>query len=109
MLTASYIYIKIIVNMKHKNRKRLDLRTEKDISGYTMEELAKIVLKNKMFTFNLKIYRQKRSTAIGTKFSQAYSILFMSDLEERIPKNLHLKPYLWRRYIDDIFFRWQHR
>ena len=58
-------------NCKHKNRKRLDLRTEKDISGYTMEELAQIVLKNKMFTFNLKIYRQNRSTAIGTKFVPA--------------------------------------
>ena len=71
VLTTTYIYIKIIVNMKHKNRKRLDLRTEKDISGYTMEELAQIVLKNKMFTFNLKIYRQNRSTAIGTKFVPA--------------------------------------
>ena len=61
--------------MKHKNRKRFDLRTEKDISGYTMEELAQIDLKNKMFTFNLKIYRQKRSTAIGTKFVPFYLCL----------------------------------
>ena len=65
-----------------------------------------------LYKNNCKHKNRKRldlSTAIGTKFSQAYSILFMSDLEERIPKNLHLKPYLWQRYIDDIFFRWQHR
>ena len=77
MLTTTYIYIKITVNMKHKNRKHLDLRTEKDISPDILEELAEIVLKNNIFNFHLKIYRQKRSTAIGTKFAPPYFILFM--------------------------------
>ena len=51
--------------MKHKNRKHLELKTEKDISTDTLKELVQIVLKNNIFNFNLKIYRQKRSATIG--------------------------------------------
>ena len=36
-----------------------------------------------------------------------YSILFMEELEEKI-KESEYKPYLWWRYIDDIFFLWEH-
>ena len=30
--------------------------------------------------------------------------LFMTDLEERVLKNIELQPYMWCRYIDDICF-----
>ena len=46
--------------------------------------------------------------AIGTKFAPLYSILFMAELEEEILREVELKPYLWWRYIDDIFFIWEH-
>lgn len=36
-------------------RKHLELRTEKDISTDKLVELAKIVLKNNIFNFNLKM------------------------------------------------------
>ena len=32
----------------------------------------------------------------------------MADLEERILKDIELKPRIWWRYIDDIFFIWEH-
>ena len=32
----------------------------------------------------------------------------MAELEENIIKESKYKPYLWRRYIDDIFFLWEH-
>ena len=51
--------------------------------------------------------KQKRGTAIGTKFAPPYSILFMAELEEEILRKAKFKPYLWRRYID-IFFLWEH-
>ena len=31
----------------------------------------------------------------------------MADLEERILKNIELKPRIWWRYINDIFFIWE--
>ena len=32
----------------------------------------------------------------------------MAELEEEILREVELKPYLWWRYIDDIFFIWEH-
>ena len=55
-----------------------------------------------------KTLKQKRGTAIGTKFAPPYSILFMAELEEEILQKAEFKPYLWWRYIDDVFFLWQH-
>ena len=66
------------------------------------------MLKNNIFTFGKKTLKQKRGTAIGTKFAPPYSILFMAELEEKIIKESEYKPYLWWRYIDDIFFLWEH-
>ena len=89
-------------------RKRLDLRQEKDVTTSALVELAEVVLKNNIFTFKEKTLKQKRGTAIGTKFAPPYSILFMAELEEEILSEIELKPYLWWRYIDDIFFLWEH-
>ena len=52
--------------------------------------------------------RQLRGTAIETKFAAPYSILFIAELEEEILREVELKPYFWWRYIDDIFFIWEH-
>ena len=89
-------------------RKRLDNRKEKYISTDTLCDLAEVVLKNNIFKFSKKIFKQKRGTAIGTKFAPPYSILFMAVLEEAILKEADFKPYLWSRYIDDICFLWEH-
>ena len=32
----------------------------------------------------------------------------MAELEEEILSEIELKPYLWWRYIDDIFFLWEY-
>ena len=32
----------------------------------------------------------------------------MAELEEEILREVELKPYLWWRFIDDIFFIWEH-
>ena len=55
-----------------------------------------------------KALKQKRGTAIDTKFAPLYSILFMAELQEGILSEIELKPYLWWRCIDDIIFHWEH-
>ena len=60
-----------------------------------------------MFAFGKKTLQQKRGTAIGTKSAAPYSILLMAELEEKITNQSEYKPYLWWRYIDDIFFLWE--
>ena len=89
-------------------RKRLDNRKEKYISTGTLCDLAEIVLKNNIFKFSKKIFKQKRGMTIRTKFAPPYSILFMAELEEAIFKEADFKPYLWWRHIDNIFFLWEH-
>ena len=74
----------------------------------TLLELAEIVLKNSIFQFNEKTLKKLRGTAIGTKFAPPYAIIFMADLQERILKDIELKPRIWWSYIDDIFFIWEH-
>ena len=56
----------------------------KQISSDTLAELAEIVLKNNIFEFDEKTFKQKRGTAIGTKFAPPYAILYMADLEEKL-------------------------
>ena len=66
------------------------------------------MLKNNIFTFGKKTLKQKRGTAIGTKFAPPYSILYVAELEEKIIKASDYKAYLWWRYIDGIFSLWEH-
>ena len=66
------------------------------------------MFKNNIFQFDEKTFKQVRRTAIGTKFAPPYAILFMTDLEEKILSASEKKPVIWWRYIDDIFFIWEH-
>ena len=45
---------------------------------------------------------------MGTKVAPSYANLFMSELEEKFIETHTLKPKVWFRYIDDIFFIWEH-
>ena len=89
-------------------RRFLEARDSKQVSSNTLTELAELVLKNNIFEFDEKTFKQKRGTAIGTKFAPPYAILFMADFEEKMLERLEKKPMIWWRYIDDIFFIWEH-
>ena len=78
-------------NTNKNSKKRLESR-KKYISQ--LLDLVEVVLKNNIFTFEKKTLKQKRETAIGTKFAPPYSILFMAELEEDIIKESEYKPYL---------------
>ena len=80
---------------------------EKYISHDTLCDLAEIVLKNNIFKFSKKNIKGKRGTAIETKFAPPQSILFVAELEEQILRK-EFKTRLWWRYIEGIFFLWEH-
>ena len=88
--------------------KFLETRENKQISSDTLAELTEIVLKNNISKFDKKTFKQKCGTAIGIKFAPPYAILFMADLEEKLWEIFEKIPMIWWRYIDDIYFIWEH-
>ena len=87
-------------------RKILNTRTNQEIPTDDIVDLAELVLKNNNFEFDGKHFLQKRGTAIGTRMAPAYANLFMHDLESQLLDLAPVKPYLWLRYIDDVFMIW---
>ena len=57
------------------------LRITRKISSDTLTELAEVVLKNNIFEFGGKTFKQKREAAIETNFAPPYAILFKADFE----------------------------
>ena len=89
-------------------KEALERRVNPGVATDTHVGLASLVLDNNYFELNVKIYRQKLGTAIGTMFALAYATLFMSGSEERLLDALVDKPLVWMRLIDDVFFVWTH-
>ena len=74
----------------------------------TVLELLREVLHKNNFEFNGKHYLQVGGTAMGTRLAPSYANIFMGDLEERLLDKYEKTPYLWVRFIDDIFAIWTH-
>ena len=60
------------------------------------------------FEFNGEHYLQIGGTAMGTALAPNYANLFMGKFETKALGNYHLKPLIWKRFIDDIFIVWTH-
>ena len=86
---------------------------KKMIPTWYLIQLLDLVLSGNIFEFDDQIYQQEIGTAMGTKVAPTYACLFMGWLESLMLDNwtkkhpTYPKPYLWRRYIDDIMFIWK--
>ena len=49
---------------------------------------------------------QTHGTAMGTNMAVDFSVIFMADLEKRLLAGSPLKPFVWKRFVDDIFPLW---
>ena len=70
--------------------------------------MAEFVLTNNYFEFGQKVFHQISGTAIGVKFAPPYACIFMDKFETDFLKTQKLQPFVWFRYIDDVFFIWSH-
>jgi hypothetical protein len=77
-----------------------------DIPSSTIRGLMEIILKKNCFSFDDRFYIQVMGTAMGTAMAPSYANLFMANLEQQLLIRSETQPYLWLRYIDDIFFIW---
>ena len=80
-------------------RRFLETRDNQQISSDTLTELAEVVLKNNIFDFDEKTFKQKGGTAIATKFAPPYAFLFMADFEEKMLDGFEKEPMIWWRYV----------
>jgi hypothetical protein len=48
------------------------------------------------------------SKGSGTKFAPDFANIFMGHLEEKFFRACELKPWVWWRFLDDIFVIWLH-
>ena len=58
------------------------------------------------FQFNNTNYIQKLGTAMGTRLAPAYASLFMGKFEKDFLESSDVQPFLWFRFLDDIFMIW---
>ena len=68
--------------------------------------MAGFVFKSNFFEFDCNIKQQISGTAIGTKCAPTHGCIFMEELQQIFLKIQDYQPFLWLRYIDDIFFIW---
>ena len=87
-------------------RRFLDKREDQSVLSESLCKLANIVLKHNYFELGKDVYHPILGTAIGKKFAPHYPNIFMAGLEEEIFEKSHFQPYLWLRYLDDIFCIW---
>ena len=66
-------------------------------------KLAEFVLKSNLFELKNENKKQISGTTIGTKFAPPYAYIYMDKTKTDFLKTQELQPFVWSRYIDDIF------
>ena len=66
----------------------------------------RLILEENSFKFNGKRFVQTHSIAMGTKMAVAFSVIFIADLEKQLLAASPLKPFVWKRFVDDIYSLW---
>ena len=84
-------------------KKQYENYPNKKVSIEDIVKMADFVLKINLFEFDSKFCKQTSGTAIGTKFSPPYACIFMDHTETEFLKTQDIKPWFWKRFIDDIF------
>eukprot|EP00061_Rhincodon_typus_P018375 g47527.t1 len=71
-------------------------------------QLIRFILNHNAFTFNNQFFIQTHRTAMGTKFARQYANIFMHKFKQDFITAQDLRPMLYTRYINNIFFLWTH-
>lgn len=69
-------------------------------------QLLELSLTRNDFEFNSEYYLQIKGTAMGKKFAPAYANIYMAHWEESALASSLIKPFLYFRFLDDIWGIW---
>lgn len=68
--------------------------------------LLEITLNNNDFEFNGQFYLQVCGTAMGKTYAPGLADIYLEQFDEDARTGYHIKPLLFYRFLDDIFFVW---
>ena len=77
-------------------------------NNQSLIQLLDLVLNKNNFEFNGEHYLQTSGTAMGARVAPSFANTFMGDFENTHVYTYHTQPFLWLRFIDDIFVIWTH-
>ena len=90
-------------------QKALNSRQNPTIPTNEVLTMIQFVLDNNNFSVEgSKHYIQINGTAIGSKLGRNYACTYLGEWESELLRSSDLKPFLYWRYIDDIFGVWFH-
>ena len=69
-------------------------------------QLLEINLTRNDFEFNNEYFLQIKGTAMGKRFAPSYANIFMAEWERKALLKCKKKPFIYLRYLDDIFGIW---
>ena len=71
-------------------------------------ELLEYTLKHNDFKFNNKQFLQTCGVAMGKRYAPSLANIYLSKFDEWATTGYELRPELWKRFLDDVFFIWNH-
>jgi len=99
-------------NILHKNGLESVKEAFKSWSNQPMYqgviELLELCLNSNDFEFDGNWFIQNSGTTMGTKWSPHYADIHMARFEKEALAKCANQPFLYLRYLDDIFIVWQH-
>jgi len=87
-------------------RRELALNPQRNRPDEEIMTLLTTIMTNNDFTFNDELYLQVFGTAMGKTFAPNLANLYLMDLDKEAMDGFRIKPYLFFRFLDDIFFVW---
>ena len=70
--------------------------------------LVELVLTTNNFQFHNQHYLQNKGCAMGIRVAPSFANTHMGKFEDNHVYAYHLQPFIYLRYLDDIFLIWQH-
>jgi GIY-YIG catalytic domain len=87
-------------------REALRKHPEPDRPDAHLLRLLELTLKNNDFEFNGQFYLQICGTAMGKTYAPGLADIYLEQFDEKARTGYHIKPLLFYRFLDDIFFVW---
>lgn len=69
-------------------------------------KLLELIMKNNDFKFNEESFLQIFGTAMGKSFAPNLANLYLIDFDRQAMNGFKIKPSIFYRFLDDIFFLW---